>query len=188
MPEQDMSVTAWFDKKIHFYHVRTVNKHIVKYNRWNQEIQIPLNTQCNLVLNNLRKNLSQKYHNKLSKLELKLRQALKKLFFQPSEEKVIAFKKRYLEILAEGNVMFKEDKALWQDYIRPVLIDFANTVVNAIRFCLSLVIPASRGYTSAFFSVLDEHTHEEASVIWNQEITASQDKFHEIAAHAVTLS
>ncbi|MDF1683196.1 MAG: hypothetical protein P1U36_00920 [Legionellaceae bacterium] len=188
MPGNNRLDETWIYKKLHFYHIRSVNKHVVKSTRWNQEIQIPLKKQCDLMFQNLRKNLSKKHQNKLSKLEAKLKQALKKLFFQPSEDKVVAFKKRYLEILAEGDVIFKDDKAFWQDYIRPVLIDFANTIVNIIRFCLSIVIPPLRNYNGTFFSASDEHTHEEASDIWSQEVTASQDKFHEIAEHAATLS
>jgi|GEM_PF-3584567 len=136
---------------------------------------------------NLRKKLSKQYHIKLNKLEKKIRRAVKPLIFQPSAEKNTVFKKRYLQILAEGDVIFKDDYDLWGDCIRPVLVDFLNFLVEGVQFFLSIFIPSSRNYEGAFFARPEQQTREEASHIWTQAMEDSHDKFYEVADHAVTL-
>jgi len=178
----------WLDQKLHFYKIRALNKDIVKSPDWNEQIQTPLGTQCVLMFKNLREKLDKKYHIKLNKLERKIRRATKPLFFQPSEEKNTAFKKRYLEILTEGEVVFQDEPNLWGDCIRPVLVYFANLVIAGVQFVLSAFIPSARDYKGAFFAEPGHQTREEASNIWKQELEASQEKFYEISEHAATLS
>ena len=145
------------------------------------------NAQCDLMFKNLREKLDKKYHIKLNKLERKIRRAAKPLFFQPSEEKNTAFKKQYLEILAEGETVFNDEQNLWGDYIRPALVDFANFFIKWVQFALSAFIPSLRNYEGAFFEKPSRQTREDASNIWKCVVESSEDKFYEIANHAVTL-
>jgi hypothetical protein len=178
----------WLDQKLYFYKVRALNKDVVKYPDWNEQIQIPFGAQCVLMFKQLSEKLDKKYHVKLNKLERKIRRATKLLFFQPSEEKNKVFKKRYLEILAEGEVVFKDEQNIWGDCMRPVLVCFANLVIAGVQFVLSAFIPSARDYKGAFFADPGHQTREEASHIWKQELEALQEKFYEISDHAVTLS
>ena len=178
----------WLDLKLHFYKVRALNKDVIKYSYRNKDIQTLFDTQRNLMFESLRDNLSKKYHIKLNKLEQKIRRATKPLFFQPTEEKNTAFKKRYLEILAEGEVVFKDEQNLWGDCIRPALVNFANWVIAGVQFVLSMFIPSLRDYKGAFFTEAGQQARAEASNIWKQEMDASQEIFYEISDYAVISS
>ena len=182
-----IALDEWLDRKLHFYHVRTLNKSVIKYPEWKQAIQIPYERQCYLMFENLRAKLNKKYHIRLNHLELKTKQAVKILCYQPSTLKSKLFKKKYRDIFSEGNILFRNKPNLWNDYIRPVLVDLANFIIAGLQFVLSALKPSLKNYKGAFFAKPHQQTYEEICLIWKQEMEASQTIFHEIADHAVNL-